>query len=173
MSVRRAHPLTITMALVDSASPPALISGLTGWASGEVQVSKDGDSFVDVASPPSEIGSTGVYKLILDDNETNARWLHIQVNKTGAQPFHLSIPTTGERNGAVVADGGNTSSTFLTDLTETDNDVWKDALLLFTSGALVGQIKKVGAYDGTTKFISTEQFTSAPSDTDRFLLINM
>lgn len=75
--------------------------------------------------------------------------------------------------GSVVADGGNTTSMFKTDLTESVNDYWKDALVTFVTGALAGQVKKVLAYDGTTKFLTfTLPFTSAPSASDKFQIIN-
>jgi hypothetical protein len=75
--------------------------------------------------------------------------------------------------GAVVSDAGNTSSTFKTDLAESTNDHWKDALLRFTSGSLKGQIKKISAYDGTSKFVTVSSaFTAAPTAADTFDLIN-
>jgi hypothetical protein len=73
----------------------------------------------------------------------------------------------------VAADGGNTSSTFKTNRSESTNDFWKDALLLFTSGSLAGQVKKVSAYNGTTKFVTlASAFTAAPSTSDAFVLVN-
>lgn len=74
--------------------------------------------------------------------------------------------------GAVVADGSNTSSTFKTDLTESATDHWKDALLVFFTGTLAGQVKKVGAFNPTTDFITTvTAYTAAPSAADRFMLV--
>lgn len=80
----------------------------------------------------------------------------------------LNIP-----RGSVVADGSNSATTFETDLTESTNDHWKDALLVFVTGALAGQVKKVTGYNGTTKFVTfTSGFTAAPSAGVRFILIN-
>lgn len=76
--------------------------------------------------------------------------------------------------GAVVADGSNTASTFKTNRTEATDDHWKDALLLFTSGSLAGQVKKISGYNGTTKFVTMiAAFTGAPSGADTFLLVNL
>jgi hypothetical protein len=73
----------------------------------------------------------------------------------------------------VVADGSNTATTFETDLTEATNDHWKDALLVFVTGSLAGQVKKITAYNGTTKFVTfTSGFTAAPSGGDKFILVN-
>lgn len=64
----------------------------------------------------------------------------------------------------VVADGGNTALTFKTDRTETTDDFWKDAWVQITSGALILQVRKVSAYNGTTKFITVSSaFTSIPA----------
>lgn len=80
----------------------------------------------------------------------------------------LAIPRA-----AVVADGANTGTAFKSDRTESTNDHWKDALIVFVTGSLAGQLKKVAAYDGTSKFMTvTGGFTAAPSATDKFILIN-
>lgn len=74
--------------------------------------------------------------------------------------------------GTVVADGSNTSGTFKTDLTEATTDHWKDALLVFLTGSLAGQVKKVGAFNPTTDFVTTvTSYTGAPSASDRFMLV--
>lgn len=73
----------------------------------------------------------------------------------------------------VVANGGNTDTTFKTSLTESSNNYWKDALVTFVTGALAGQVKKVASYDGTTKFLTfTSAFTTAPTAGDKFQIIN-
>lgn len=75
--------------------------------------------------------------------------------------------------GSVATDGGNSATSFKTDRTESVNDYWKDALLVLTSGTLNGQVKKVTAYNGTTKIITVAGgFTSTPADGVTFLLIN-
>lgn len=74
--------------------------------------------------------------------------------------------------GVVVADGGNTATTFKTDRTEATNDHWKDALLVFVTGTLAGQVKKVSAFTAATDFITVATaYTGAPSATDGFMLI--
>jgi len=75
--------------------------------------------------------------------------------------------------GAVVADVGNTATTFKTNLTEAANDWWAKAFLLFIDNAsLVGQIHKITAYNAGTKFVTTDTFTAAPAGTDPFQIIN-
>lgn len=75
-------------------------------------------------------------------------------------------------DGIVVDNVGNTSSTFLTNLTSAVNDYWKDAYLKFKTGSLTGQVKKVVGYTGATKFITCEAFTDEPTADDSFDLIN-
>jgi hypothetical protein len=74
--------------------------------------------------------------------------------------------------GSVVADGSNAASTFKTDLTESVTDHWKDALLVFVTGSLAGQVKKVSAFNPTTDFVTVSAaFTGAPSAADRFFMV--
>lgn len=87
---------------------------------------------------------------------------------------HALDNTLGQRinvpNGAATGTLGST--TFGTTLTETDNDHWKDALLTWTSGPLLGEVKRVFSYDGTTKEITmSTPFTTAPNNGDTFDLI--
>lgn len=75
--------------------------------------------------------------------------------------------------GAVATDAGNSATAFKTDLASAVNDYWKDCLLLLTSGALAGQVKKVTGYNGTTKVVTVDGgFTSTPADAVTFAIIN-
>jgi hypothetical protein len=76
-------------------------------------------------------------------------------------------------SGAVTTDAGNSETSFETNLASAVNDYYKDCLLLITSGALIGQVKKVTAYDGATKIITVDGgFTATPADDVTFLLVN-
>jgi len=73
----------------------------------------------------------------------------------------------------VQPDGGNSATQFESDLTDATDDHWKDAYCLFISGTLAGQVKKITAYDGTTKILSfTSGFTGTPSNGDIAVVIN-
>lgn len=90
---------------------------------------------------------------------------------------HTTAGTVGELldvpTGAVVSDGGNTALTFKTNRSEAVTDFWKDAILVFRTGVLAGQVKKIAAYNGSTKFITLSgAFTSAPSAGDTFFILN-
>lgn len=74
--------------------------------------------------------------------------------------------------GAVVDDAANTAATFETDLTETADDHWASAYLLITSGDLVGQVRRITGYNGTTKFVTADAFTAEPASGVTFAIIN-
>jgi hypothetical protein len=87
--------------------------------------------------------------------------------------IHLRVSQLSTKTGAVVADGGNSSTVFVTDLTEASNDYWKDSYMRITSGVLINQVKKVSGYNGTTKAITvTGGFTATPAAAVTFEIIN-
>jgi hypothetical protein len=74
---------------------------------------------------------------------------------------------------AAVATGTNSATTFATTLTETADDHWVDAFLVFTTGDLAGQVKRITGYDGTGKVITVAGgFTGTPAEGDTFALVN-
>jgi hypothetical protein len=75
-------------------------------------------------------------------------------------------------NGEVVDDAANSASTFKTNRTESTDDHWARCWLRFTSGALAGQTSRVISYTGSTKFVTTQAFTSEPAAGDTFELVN-
>ncbi|HTJ17849.1 MAG TPA: hypothetical protein VL494_13810 [Steroidobacteraceae bacterium] len=171
--LRRAQQQTVTIIAIDTSNPPARKSGLT-LLNTDVKISKDGGSFTSATNAPSEIGSTGRYALVLTAAETDCIWLHWYVEKTGMQPFDKEGSTSGHPSGQVLTDPSNTSSTFKTDLASSTTDFWKDTFMTFTSGALLGQTKKVTGYNGSTKFLTfLSGFTGTPSNGDRFVLVNV
>lgn len=97
---------------------------------------------------------------------------------TGGNGLHLAT-TAGVRlssadiTGTVTTDGGNSATSFETDLASAVDDFYKDAYLKITSGALQGQIKKVTGYVGSTKIITVSGgFTGTPADGVTFDIIN-
>jgi len=174
MSVRRNAALTITFEAIDPSYRPARKSGLS-IANTSCWISKDGGNFANTTNGATELtGVTGRYSLALTAAEMDASWIHIVVEKTGMDPASVIIGTSGAPSGAVIASPTPTTLAFGTSLTEATSSHWKDALIVFTSGTLLGQVKKISAYDGSTKVITVSSaFTGAPSSTDRFVLINI
>jgi hypothetical protein len=80
-------------------------------------------------------------------------------------------------NGAVVAntvhaDAGNTTTVFITHLTEATSDQYNGAILAFTSGDLAGEGRRISDYDGGTKTITVESaFTAIPADNTAFVIL--
>jgi hypothetical protein len=72
-----------------------------------------------------------------------------------------------------VQPGSNTITTFNTDRVDSMDDLWKDCLLLFTSGFLKDQVKKIISYNSSTHYITVQGgFTIAPSSGDTFIILN-
>jgi hypothetical protein len=78
------------------------------------------------------------------------------------------------QRGLVSASPDLPSTTIIpTNLTESANGHWKDAFCRFLSGSLIGQVKLVTGYTGSSKQLTTEAFTNAPAAGDQFVLINV
>jgi hypothetical protein len=171
--MRRAQQQTITFPAYDSTvSTGALLAGLTFLAS-DVKVSKDGAVAVDATNAPVEItGMPGMYALTLTAAELECSWPTVLVTKAGMRPCPLYGGMDAQRT-AAVAGTGQTTTSFATDLTETTTDAHKGKLARFQSGALAGQVRKITAYNGTTKALTfTDAFSAAPSAGDVFALID-
>lgn len=74
-------------------------------------------------------------------------------------------------SGAVVADGGNSTTQFKTNLTEATNDHYNGRVVLFVTGALTGQATDVTDYDGVNKILVVTPMTEIPAPTDVFVLV--
>lgn len=81
--------------------------------------------------------------------------------------------TISRTTGAVATDAGNAAGSFKTNLASAVDDFWKGAWLKLTSGALSGQVRKISAYNGTTKVVTVSPaFTGIPADAVTFSLVN-
>jgi hypothetical protein len=75
--------------------------------------------------------------------------------------------------GGVEADAGNGVNSFLTWLTNTTDNYCVGSFLKFASGALANQVRKISAYNGSSKVITVSAgFTAVPSADDEFYIIN-
>lgn len=171
--MRRAQQQTITFPAYDSTSSAGALKTGLGFLAADVQLSKDGGAFAAASAAPTEIGTTGVYALALTAAETRCGWLTILVTKAGMRPQVVQGAMSGHPAAAVVADGGNTATTFVTDLTETSDDHFAYAGVRFTSGALKGQVREIAGYNGTSKAITlAHPLTAAPAPGDLFNLVD-
>ena len=173
MTIQKNRARTVPFAAVDPTDRPSRKTGIS-FSTGDSKISQDGGTFANTTNNPTEIGTTGRYKVDLTAAEMDADSVHLIVQNASMDDVDVIMLTGAQPTGSVVTDGSNSASSFKTDLTETTDSYWVDALILFTSGNLAGQVKKVTAYDGTTKFISVgSSFTGTPSSGDRFLLVNI
>lgn len=73
---------------------------------------------------------------------------------------------------STVNDASASATAFVTSLTNSTDDFYKNAVLTFTSGDLDGQSRRVSAYNGTTKTITLDPaLTSAPANGDAFTIV--
>lgn len=167
--------------------PPVNLTNILGHllAQTGTQLADGFQTFFDVASPTTHKAIIGVS--LAADQAVNVTKVNSTaqtagdlaalvttvdgvVDSTLARLIALALTT-----GAVVTDAGNSATAFKTDLASAVNDFWKDALILLTSGALAGQVKKIGAYTGASKIVtlaSGETFTATPADDVTFVMIN-
>ncbi len=71
-----------------------------------------------------------------------------------------------------VNDLAPSTTVFATALTNATNDFYKNNIVLFTSGLNVGQVRRISAYNGTTKAITVDPALSlAPANADTFIIL--
>ena len=176
MTIHKNRERIIPFAAIDPTNRPSRKTGIS-FSAGDARISKDGGAFGNTTNLPSELGSTGRYTITLTAAEMDADSIALKITNTNMDDSDIFLLTGGQPSGAVVTDGGNSSSSFKTDLSETTDSYWVDALILFTDPDTSGvyqQVKKVTSYDGTTKIIGVgAAFTGTPSVGDRFILINI
>lgn len=73
---------------------------------------------------------------------------------------------------STVNDATATVTSFVTSLTNAVDDFYNNAVLMFTSGALSGQTRRISDYNGTTKTITLDPaLTSAPANGAAFTIV--
>lgn len=170
--LRRSQQQTLTFAAVDASAWPARKTGIS-FSAGDAKLSKDGAAFVNTTNLPVEL-TLGVYALTLTAAELDAGWIHVAIRNAVMQPVDISGVTSGQPSGAVVDDAGNSATSFVTSLTAATDEFWASAGVVFTSGALQGQVREVESYDGATKTLTlATALTAEPAAGDRFILINV
>jgi len=112
----------------------------------------------------------------LDGIQADTEDLQTQIGTAGAGLTAITnrLVSLALATGVVVADAGNTASSFMTDLAGADN-FWNDGLILVTSGALAGQVKEIGDFadaDGVVTLTSGQAFTDTPAGDVTFVIIN-
>lgn len=87
---------------------------------------------------------------------------------------HATQGTVGESFSAMVsgtAAGVPTTTVIGTNLTEATNDHYKSRALIFIGGVCAQQARPITGYNGTTKELTTDAFTDAPTAGDPFIIV--
>jgi hypothetical protein len=122
------------------------------------------DEFIRQAN--AVIDNAAIADAVWDEVLTGAT--HNINNSSGKRLRQLNSLTTVD---STINDAGATTTTFITNLTSSVNDFYKDQLIIFNSGALAGQSRPILSYNGTTKAITvSEPLTSAPANGVEFTL---
>ena len=75
-------------------------------------------------------------------------------------------------DGLIVANVGNTTQVFDTDLATATDDFYTDSEILFVSGDNEGQVRRIIGYNGTTKIITVDEpFANIPATLDEFYIV--
>jgi hypothetical protein len=158
-----------------SQSDPRLHQANPTLAAGDVKVSIDGGALANITTLPTAQPAGGAILLVTlssaemsGDNvavrfsdAAGAEWCDLLV---GIQPTNLIIA-------GAVNDAGATSLSFKTTLTLVD-DFPNDAFLVFVSGALAGESRKISDYANTNGQITlATALTTAPADGSSFVIV--
>lgn len=165
-------------------TPSALASGRVDVTVGVVQTDAiTAASIAANALGTSEVASA-VINAIADQVWDEARSGHTTAGSYGQNVLADIVAVNGTAQNAVnMAAGalsmvigsaitGTLSTTQMTtNLTETTNDHYVGRNIYWTSGVLVGQARKITAYNGTSKLLTFDTATDAPTNGMTFVII--
>lgn len=145
----------------------------------KLDVSAGGEAGVDwanVGSPTTTVGLSGTTVKTATDVETDTQDIQSVVNSVtyGNSAINTNILSLIS---AIIAGSGSvndvsaTTTSFNTTLSQADN-YWSDHLIVFTSGALIGQTRPIGDFANTNGVVTLDEaLTSAPANGVTFLVL--
>ncbi len=177
MSYKQSHPVAafreIVFHLDDAGGAP--LTGQT-FATTDLQVRKPGaNAYVNCNATQQTAVVDYAYRFTAAELDTVGDGLVFKVNKAGALAVLRGVNTVERAYFLTAVTGTLAANTFTTDRSEAVDGYWRDAFLVAVSGALIGQVKKVGGYTGANKQVTLVlglAFTSAPVNGDLFEIIN-
>jgi hypothetical protein len=117
---------------------------------------------------------TGAAGAILDSTATSAQLVDDILDEAISGSVHSTAGSLGNRiylgqsnswTSSTVNDASATTTVFITNLSSSVDDFYRDQSCFFVSGVLAGQSRIISAYNGTTKAITvSEATTSAVAD---------
>jgi hypothetical protein len=131
------------------------------------------DAEVATETPPTveldSAATAALVDLIWDEPLTGAT--HNVATSSGKR---LRQSTAFQQIDSTVIDASATTTTFVTGLTSAVDDFYNDSMLVFTDGALAGQVRSIVDYVGATKTIVLEEpLTSAPVNGVAFTIVSL
>lgn len=150
----------------------------TGLSAFTVRVLKAGVANAAGAGTVAEVDATNLpgvyyYEPTLAETQTAGPGV-LHISKSGSEPREIPFDVERAVMGTA-ATGTLTASSFTTNLAPTVADQYKDALVLFHTGTLAGQVKKIGASaiaSGLITLATGQAFTGAPANGDVFEIVN-
>jgi hypothetical protein len=122
-----------------------------------------------IAAVLDSTATAALVDLIWDEPLTKAT--HNVATSSGKR---LRQTTAFQQIDSTVIDASATTTTFVTDLTSAVDDFYNDSMLVFTDGALAGQVRAIYDYVGATKTIVLEEaLTSAPVNGVAFAIVSL
>lgn len=180
--LKQSHPLAAYREIVfhlTSSSTGAPLTGQT-FATTDLQIRKPGAALYANCNAAQQTavveigGGDYVYTCTAAELDTPGTGFSFKANKAGAQLWTMTDEIQRALFTTVQA-GTLTAASFTSDRTETVDNFWQDVLVRAISGQLIGQVKKIGAYLGSTKMFTLAtglSFTQAPLAGDVFEIIN-
>ena len=122
-----------------------------------------------IAAVLDSAATAALVDLIWDEPLTGAT--HNVSNSSGKR---LRQTTAFQQIDSTVVDASATTTTFITGLTSAVDNFYNDSMLVFTDGALAGQVRAIYDYVGATKTIILEEaLTSAPVNGVAFAIVSL
>lgn len=135
-----------------------------------IPVVTDASGYVKVSGTKNTLDVLADFDPAADTVSANVT--QISGDSTAADRLEAVLDATP--GGAVVDDNDPdpTATAFETNLSEATNDHYNGAFVVFASGALLGQSRRIMDYDGTSKVLSVAvAFTEAPAAGDTFVIL--
>lgn len=170
--------------VVVAITPAALAAADTAHTDGGIEHLDDGYYRLDLPDAAGATGANGVmiggaftgmvvigcYVPLVDAIAGNT----IQLNGSATAAARLAALYAAVPTGTVQASPAPTTTVFDSQLAQTSDDWWNNAVLMFTSGDNIGVCRRVADYDGTStigKITLNAATPATPVDGDTFLIL--
>ncbi len=163
-------PLAVVFPILDNTG--ALVSGAAGLDS---ERSKDGNTFADCTNEATEIGSSGMYYLLLDSSELDATILTVVVKtsttnaKTTPMVFY---PQTGVLITGGTAQGGTSNTVTLETAASAVDNFYRGMYVAVNIDGTV-EYRIITSYVGATRVATVTPLwvTADPDNTDNYTVL--